>query len=84
MLMKSSPPKYKNASPSWLGSMENYVGHITMPRIADCIYYHPIKVIHPFYVMIGGKKTDPLYYRGVFATFEEAVKSRDEYLKQHQ
>ena len=55
-----------------------------MPRIADCIYYHPIKVIHPFYVMIGGKKTDPLYYRGVFATFEEAVKSRDEYLKQHQ
>ena len=55
-----------------------------MPRIAEYIYYRPTRVLHPFYLQIGNNKNAPLYYRGVFATFEEAVKSRDEYLDQHQ
>lgn len=54
-----------------------------MPRIADYIYYRPTKQIHPFSVQIGGKRNDGLYYRGVFATFEEAVKARDEYIAKH-
>jgi hypothetical protein len=48
-----------------------------MPRVADYIYHQPTKLLHPYYIQIGGKKAKGLYYRGVFSTLEEAVKFRD-------
>ena len=54
-----------------------------MPRVPEHIYYRPKKVINPFYIQIGENKTSRLYYRSVFATFEEAVKARDEYLAEY-
>jgi hypothetical protein len=52
-----------------------------MPRIADHIYHRPAKLLHPYYVQIGNNRKKRFYYRKTFATLEEAIKSRDDYLK---
>jgi hypothetical protein len=51
-----------------------------MSRVAEYIYFRPAKVIHPFYVQIGVDK-NAVYYRGVYATLEEAIRHRDRFLK---
>jgi hypothetical protein len=51
-----------------------------MPRVAEHIYFRPAKLLHPYYVQIGdGKKG--LYFRGTFATLDEAITARDEALR---
>lgn len=53
-----------------------------MPRVAEHVYYNPLKTLNPYYFQIGYKKGKGLYYRRVFPTLEEAVKCRDAWLSQ--
>jgi hypothetical protein len=49
--------------------------------VAPHIYFNPKKWLHPYYVQIGNSKADKIYYRGTFATLDEAIKVRDEFIQ---
>mgnify|MGYP003671128845 CR=1 FL=1 len=51
-----------------------------MPLVAKYIYFRPAKILHPYYLQIGDGKSG-LYFRGVFATLDEAIKQRDAILR---
>lgn len=50
-----------------------------MPTIAKNIVYRPEKILHPYQVLINSKKKKQ-YLSRVYATLEEAIKGRDDYL----
>jgi hypothetical protein len=50
-----------------------------MPTVAKNIIYAPKKILHPYQVHINAKKKGQCFSR-VYATLEEAIKGRDDYL----
>ena len=53
---------------------------INAKRVAPCIYHNADKIIHPYHLIVSrNKKT----FSRVYATLEEAVKKRDEFIAQN-
>lgn len=50
-----------------------------MPVVAQNIYFHPKKILHPYQVRFMRK--DKLYHSGVFATLDEAIVFRDAFIQ---
>lgn len=44
--------------------------------VAPHIYFNPKKWLNPYYVQIGRP-----YYRGTFATLDDAIKARDRFVE---
>ncbi len=50
-----------------------------MPTIQKNIVYQPRRLLHPYQVLINAKKKGH-YFSRVYATLEDAIKGRDNYL----
>jgi hypothetical protein len=48
-----------------------------MPCVAKCIYFRPKKIFHQYQVLINKKEG---FFSRVYATLEEAIKGRDDFL----
>lgn len=51
-----------------------------MPTVEKNIVHRPEKLFHPYQVLINRKKKGE-YFSRVYSTLEEAIKGRDDYLK---
>lgn len=49
--------------------------------VAPHIYFNPKKWLNPYYVQIGNNKASKIYYRGTFATLDDAIKARDRFVE---
>ena len=53
---------------------------VNAKRVAPCIYYNADKIVHPYHLIVSRNKRT---FSRVYATLEEAVKKRDEFIAQN-